>query len=93
MSGKSLIHYVAKEAKLLGFLDETAYRNVCIVEDFEQLRSEGYKYTDAENILAEKYLLAPGYIHKIVISSAGTGKGTKENEKSEKTEPKRNKTK
>lgn len=54
---KELIHSVAKSAKSLGILDETAYRNLCWKLEFEEkLNCEDHAAVEVElKIMAQKY--------------------------------------
>lgn len=67
MNEKVIKHYVAQLAQMCGFLDEKKYRDICIREEFTQLRTE-QKLTmeKAEVFLGQKYKLKPETIHLII---------------------------
>lgn len=67
MNEKVLIHYVARLAQMCGFLDEKKYRDVCIREEFDQLRKiDKLKVEEIEIKLAQKYSMQQDTIHKII---------------------------
>jgi hypothetical protein len=60
-------HYIAQLAQMCGFLDEKKYRDICIREEFAQIRNEEKLTVEKTEIkLAEKYSVQPETIHKII---------------------------
>lgn len=60
-------HYIARFAQMFGFLDEKKYRDFCIREEFDQLRTlEKLTMEKSEIQLAKKYGLEPETIHLII---------------------------
>ena len=73
MNKQIIPHYIAKFAQMFDFLDERKYRDFCIKEDFEKLRTSGMKVEEIELELSqrfssEKYPLQPETIHKIIYT-------------------------
>lgn len=71
MTKEIIPHYIAKFAQLFGFLDERKYRDFCIKEDFEKMKSGGMKVEQIELDLSQKYSteiypLSPESIHRII---------------------------
>ena len=71
MNKEIIPHYIAKFAQELGFLDERKYRDFCIKEDFEKMKSEGIKVERIELELSSRYSssqypLTPESIHRII---------------------------
>lgn len=66
MTTPLLIHEVARLAKHCGILNDKAYRDCCIREDFNKLRSENITVQDAEYDIAKKYNISPERVHTIV---------------------------
>lgn len=67
MNEKIVAHYIAKFAQMYGFLDEKKYRDFCIREEFDQLRTlEKLTMEKSEIHLAKKYGLEPETIHLII---------------------------
>ncbi len=62
-------HYIARIAKELGFLDDVAYRNICIKIEYEQLRLKGFRVFDCKEYLAKKYVISEDSIHSILYRS------------------------
>ena len=70
---KDLIgHYIASFAQMFGFLDERKYRNFCIKEEYEKMRTAGMKVEEiyielSQRYSTEKYPLQPESIRTIMF--------------------------
>lgn len=76
MKSEIIPHYIAGFAQLYGFLDERAYRDFCIKEEFKKMKNEGMKMEKIELFLSDKYStkqfkLTQESIHRIVYSKKG----------------------
>lgn len=68
---KEILHSIAHTAKLLGILDNTAYRNKCIRIEFEELKKTCVGET-VETIIqkiCDKYHLGSNTIREIVYDA------------------------
>jgi len=61
-----LPHYIARYAKEFGFLDDVAYRNICINLEFKELRNNGFRVFDCKEYLAKKYTISEDSVHTIL---------------------------
>ena len=62
-----LPHYIARFSKDLGFLDEVAYRNICINIEYRELRNKGFRICDCKEYLAKKHTRTEDTIHTILF--------------------------
>jgi len=61
-----ILHETAFKAQKFGFLNERAYRDVCIRLEYDRLKNKGVKLEDAEQILAKQFT---SLRHKITAES------------------------
>jgi len=64
-------HEIALRSQQFGFLDERAYRNFCIKEEYDILKNDGMKKEDAVILLSDKWSskhakLSPETISQII---------------------------
>ena len=59
-----ILDNLANSARAAGFLDETAYRNICLKIEFER-ESINKNANDLINEMAGKYFISPGQMKKI----------------------------